>query len=205
MKHLSKTKSFRLKYCPRNVNRIDIAAYVDASFARKPYFTSQLGMAIFLTDSNDSLAWCTSAPTKTRVWPEQFLFVKSMPSVQLLTFLSFLSTISRLHLGRTFPIHMFIDTKSLFDLVTKASYTACKRLMIIISVIREAFREWGIDNIGHVMSEHNPADSFTNITTGILQKICETGKLNHPVQHWIINANPSIPMCEKGTKQYWAC
>lgn len=80
---------------------------------------------------------------------------------------------------------MFTDSKSLFDLVTKTSYTAEKRLMIDITCISDALKLGDIDNIGHISSEHNPADFFTKLKAGILQEI-KHRILHHPVQQWII-------------------
>ena len=61
--------------------------------------------------------------------------------------------------------------------------------MIDVTIIREAFRAEEIDNIGHVISEHNAADTFTNVSTGILQTILENGEHDHPVQQWIVKSN----------------
>lgn len=51
--------------------------------------------------------------------------------------------------------------------------------MIDMNYIRDAVRLEDIDNVAHILSEHNPADSFTNMKTRVLQKICESGRLNH--------------------------
>lgn len=69
----------------------------------------------------------------------------------------------RLILGGNVQIRMFIDSKLLSDLVTKTSYTAYKRLMIYITCIRDHFKLGDIDEVGHTLSEHNPADSFTKL------------------------------------------
>eukprot|EP00171_Calliarthron_tuberculosum_P006482 IDg6482t1 len=81
---------------------------------------------------------------------------------------------------------MSTDSKILFELVKKVYYTAEKRLLIDVAVIREAFRELETDSIGQVLSEHNPADSITKLTYGTQQKILTTEKLDHLVQQWSI-------------------
>lgn len=89
-------------------------------------------------------------------------------------------------LGKKVPTKMFTDSKSLFDLVTNTSYTAEKYLMIDVTCIRDEFKLGDIDDIGHILSQHNAAESSRKVSAGTLHTIMETGSLSHPVQPWII-------------------
>lgn len=81
---------------------------------------------------------------------------------------------------------MCTDSKSLIDLVTKTSHTAEKCLLIYIACIRDALKLGYIDNITHILSEHNPVDILTKLKPGMLEKTIKKGRRDHPVQQWII-------------------
>lgn len=61
------------------------------------------------------------------------------------------------------PIQMYTDRKSLFDVISKGSRTAEKRLMLDLFMAREAFKKRKISNIGLVRSGDNVADALTNV------------------------------------------
>jgi hypothetical protein len=56
------------------------------------------------------------------------------------------------------PIVILTDSLSLFDVITKATTTAEKRLMIDLCVVKQAYECSEVDTIGFVRSEYNPAD-----------------------------------------------
>lgn len=58
---------------------------------------------------------------------------------------------------------MFNVSKQLFDVITKASHTSEKRLMIDIAAVRQSYGREEIYHCGLVSSEDNLADSFTKI------------------------------------------
>lgn len=86
-------------------------------------------------------------------------------------------------LGISVPLHIYTDSKSLFDEITKCSHTAEKWLMIDIKAVRNAFKAHAITNIAFVRSENNPADSFTKLTaSSALKKVLTTNHCNFPVE-----------------------
>ncbi|CDF40899.1 unnamed protein product [Chondrus crispus] len=87
---------------------------------------------------------------------------------------------------RKIPITMLTDSKQMFDVITKASHTAEKRLMIDIAASREAYNKHEISNVGLVLSEHNIADGLTKVNRcKALEEVVKTGFDKNPVQQWI--------------------
>ena len=90
-------------------------------------------------------------------------------------------------LGREVPLNMYTDSKSLFDTITKRSQTSEKRLLIDLTAVREAYRRREITNVAWVRSEYNLADAMTKIVKdSILDDVLTSGKLDHPIEQWIV-------------------
>ena len=64
-------------------------------------------------------------------------------------------------LNRSKPLHLLIDSKSLFYIIGKNSRTSEKRLMLDTSTTREAYNSEQVSNIGFVRSSYNLADGLT--------------------------------------------
>lgn len=58
------------------------------------------------------------------------------------------------------PLVMLTDSKQLFGVITRASHTTEKRLMIDVAAAREAYNRYEISNVGLVKSEHNVSDGL---------------------------------------------
>ena len=119
----------------------------------------------------------TSAPKPTT-------FRVSMPQDDIVFNHEILKSILR----KDIPVQLMTDSKSLFDTITKLSTVSEKRLLIDIAAIRETYRNGELSNVAHVASEYNLADCFTKRTkSNLLRHLMETGKLDHPINQWIIN------------------
>lgn len=53
LKHLLKTREFQLRYRPREEAALKLSGYADAYFENNAYFSSQLGMVIYLSDGKE--------------------------------------------------------------------------------------------------------------------------------------------------------
>lgn len=85
-------------------------------------------------------------------------------------------------------MHLFTDSMSIFDTITKLSSLSEKPLLIDISAIRQAYVNGEIKNLGHISSEYNIADPLTKqMHSPLLTSLLDTGKLRHPVNKWIIH------------------
>ena len=80
-------------------------------------------------------------------------------------------------------MHLLMDSKFLFDIISKGSRTSEKRIMLDIHSALEAYQTQEISNIGFVRSCDNLADGLTKkkmqkalfnlLQTGIFEVKCE--------------------------------
>jgi hypothetical protein len=81
-------------------------------------------------------------------------------------------------LGKVIPLTILTDSKTLFDVIAKASYTREKRIFIDLACAREGYRLFEIENIGLISTEENIADGFTKDTSmENLPRTVRTGRL----------------------------
>ncbi len=164
-----------------------IRGYSDASFTSNADLTSQLWMIILLSDATGNSTTvhyaCCKSRRVTRYVLAAEVYAFSACYDYAYTFAHDLSII----LGKTVPVQLFTDSKSIFDIITKLSTVSEKRLLIDISALRQAYTSGEIQNNGHISSEYNIAGPLTEkMNSDILVRLLETGKLNHPVHQWII-------------------
>jgi hypothetical protein len=90
-------------------------------------------------------------------------------------------------LKRRVDILMYTDSLSLFDVITKSSTTAEKRLMIDLVVVREAYDRMEIAQLAFLRINWNPADALTKVSRNTyLETILTTGTIDHPVAQWVV-------------------
>lgn len=87
-------------------------------------------------------------------------------------------------------LQLSIYSKTLSDVISKATKTFEKRLMLDIAVARESFRNMEISSISFIRSSNNIADGLTKFTRqGKLQAVLLTEKLVFTVEQWIVWEN----------------
>ena len=97
-------------------------------------------------------------------------------------------------LGTKIPLYLLTYSKSIFDTVTKLPNVSEKRLMIDMTSLRQSCNSGEIENLGHVLTEYNLADSLTKkMNSTVLRELMTTSKINRPVNLWILNSNESFP------------
>ena len=80
--------------------------------------------------------------------------------------------------SKRIPFYVFMDSKQVFDTITKASRTTERRLLIDIAAAQQAYNRHEISNIGLVASEDMIADSLTKTRSGSsLMKLLTSGKM----------------------------
>ena len=176
-----------LKYPKLDHDTLHLRAYADASFASNKDLTSQLGYLILLCDGNNRCHVINYASRKSR------RVVKSIMAGEVYAFsaafdVSFLlkHDMDRV-LNRLIPLHMFTDSKQMFDVITSARHTTEKRLMIDITAARQSYERFEIHNVGLVPGKSNPADGFTKPNPcNALREILKSGIDETPVSQWVI-------------------
>ena len=186
IKHLQKTADNALLYKKLDVDSIAINAYADASFSNNSDLTSQLGFIVVLKDKHyqSNIIHFTSYKSR-RV-------VRSILGGEVYAFsdafdwaFTFRHDLEKL-MGRKVPLSMFTDSRSLFDIITKASSTKEKRLMIDLTASREGYEKNEISDIGLVRSEHNPADGLTKIGKCPALEQLMHNNCKFPIEQWIV-------------------
>ena len=87
---------------------------------------------------------------------------------------------------QSIPIVMMTDSLSLFKIITKATTTTEKRLMIDLCTVNQSFKNGEFENIGFIRTQYNPADAFTKVKRNtILEQFLKTATIFHPIEQWI--------------------
>ena len=182
--------NIKLKYSPLDKETLHLRAYVDASFATNDDHSSQLGYVILLCDSQDRCHILDFASRKCK------RVVRSIMAGEVYAFAEGFDTVFAIKHAleklyrQKIPITMLTDSKQMFDVITKASFTSEKRLLIDISAAREAYNRHEISNVGLVLSEHNIADGLTKPKPcSSLMQVMTSGYDKNPVQQWIFRMN----------------
>lgn len=140
-----------------------LVVYTDAAFANNKDLKSQLGYLILLTGKYNRCNILQYSSYKSRrvarsvlgsevyAFEDEFDFAFSLNHD--------LEKVTGLHI----PIQMLTDSKSLFDIIPKSSTTKEKRLLIDIATIKHAYKNYELSEVGHILSQQNPSDAFTNM------------------------------------------
>ena len=186
IKHANATKTLSLMYAPLDKETLHLLVYADASFASNDDLSSQLGYIVLLCDGHSRCHVMTYSSRKSR------RVVKSIMAGEVYAFADAFDAafIIKHDLERIYdqhlPLVMLTDSKQMFDVITRASHTTKKRLMIDVAAAREAYKRYEISNVGLVRSEHNPADGLTKppICPALDATLC-TGRDVNPVKQWV--------------------
>ena len=144
---------------------LNLQTYTDAGFADNNDTSSQLGYIMFLVDKYDycqPLMWFSHKSKRV---------TKSVLGSEMMAFADgFDFSFSLKHdlqkiLNQDVPLIMLTDSLSLFDVITKASTTREKRLLIDINVVSEAYPRFEINTIGFIRTQYNPADALTKVNS----------------------------------------
>lgn len=187
IKHLQTYEDLTLK-CP-NIDKdsLRLVTYYDASFATNEDKSSQLGYFIFLADKDNKcqpIYWTSyksKRVTRSVLGSEVMAFADAFD-------MSFAITHDiQTMLGKVILLQLFTDSLSSFDVLTRAKTTTEKRLMIDLKSVKESYDKNEIADIAFIRSEFNIADALTKIKKhSILIETLMHGKLDHPVEQWIV-------------------
>ncbi len=160
IKHLRKTPRQSLVYPKLDLQSLKLKVYADSSFANNADYTSQLGYIVLLTDKTNTCHVLHYSSHKSRrvtrsvLGGEVYAFADAFDRAYII------KREFQNMLGKSIPLTMFTDSKSLFDVITKCSITTEKRLMIDIKSVREAYDRQEGSDVGFLRSEFNAADTF---------------------------------------------
>lgn len=187
IKYARSTADLVLSYRPLDRTTLHLRVYADASFASNDDNSSQLGFVILLCDAVDRCHVLAYSSKKSRrvvrsiMAGEVYAFANAFDEAFIIKY-----DLERLY-KQPVPLTMLTDSKQLFDVITRASHTTEKRLMIDIAAAREAYNRKEISNVGLVKSANNLADGLTKPGFCMsLDDVLRTSVDRHPVEQWII-------------------
>lgn len=185
--HIQKTKKLSLKFPELDRASLQMRVYTDASFASNYDLSSQLGYLVFLADKNNLAHLISWSSHKSKRVSRSVHGSEVMAFADGFDMAFAIRHDLQLMLSQSINILMFTDSLSLFDVLTKATVTTEKRLMIDLKTVKDSYKCQEIENICHVRSEFNPADALTKVKRNLLlEQFLETNKLDHPVEQWVI-------------------
>ena len=161
IKHAKSTKEMVLSYKPLERESLHLRVHADSSFHSNDDMSSQLGYIVLLCDTADQCHVLTYSSKKARrivgsiVAGEDYAFADAFDAAYILKY-----DLERVY-NQPLPVVMLTDSKQTFDVMTRATHTTEKRLMIDIAAAREAYNRHEISNVGLVKSEHNIAEGLT--------------------------------------------
>ena len=81
-------------------------------------------------------------------------------------------------MGFRVPMLMLLDSKALFDVLTSNKKTTEQRLMIDLSIAREAYLKGEIDDVGLIRSQDNYSDDLSKLRgNGKLSEFLRSGRV----------------------------
>lgn len=187
------THEIGLKFKRLNVNELRLALFTDASFANTDNFKSQIGFVIVLTDDSNTGNIIHYGSSRCR------RVTRSVMAAEILGLsYGFDNAFVTRHmlneiLGQEIPIDIYIDSRTVFNVIAKHASTSEKRLQIDVSALREAHDKKIIRSISWIPSNQNVADAMTkgNVPdTHSLWKLMTSNELQIKPTGWIAPMQP---------------
>jgi hypothetical protein len=175
-----------LTFTKLDKNSLQLLVFTDASFANNKDLSSQIGYVLVLADGSGKgniLHWSSvkcKRVTRSVLASELYAMAHGFDISTAIK-----STIDRI-LGKTVPIVLCTDSKSLYDCLVKLGTTAEKRLMIDIMCLRQAYERREIAEVKWIKGNTNPADSMTKgKASGALKQLLDTNTVQLEVVEWV--------------------
>ncbi len=168
-----------------------IGLFIDAAFANNADLSSQLGFLTTLMDADGNCntvhygsAKCKRV-TRSALSSELYAMVHGFDQTYVIK-----ATLEQF-MNRGVPLHIFTDSKSLFDSLTTLNSTTEKRLLIDLSMLRESYEKHEIAEVFWIPGGQNPADALTKTgACDALVKLIQTNKVDITPAAWIERETP---------------
>lgn len=186
IKYCHSTFDVGLNFVPLDQDSVRLVLFTDASFANAKDWKSQIGFVLIAVDKdmNANIVHYGSSRCKrvarsvmaaeihglTYGWDNAYIGKTMLEEI----------------LGKEIKIDVYVDSKTLFNIITKYSTTMEKRLQIDVAAIRESAERRELNRFGWIPGTANPADALTK----------ETVKNSNPLRS-LLNSN-RLFLDEKG-------
>jgi hypothetical protein len=187
IKYLHSNTEVVLRYPSMEAKSLSLHVFSDAAFANNEDFTCQLGYISFLADNYNVCAILDFKSMKARRITRSILAGELIAFAEAFDRAFVMRSDLEDMLGISIPLRMYTDNQSLFDVISKGSMTAERRLQIDIALAREGFdRNW-ISDIALVSSKDNLADALTKpLVSERLLETMKSSQLDVQAVKWII-------------------
>jgi hypothetical protein len=177
-----------LRFVPLDLESLRVVVFADASFANTSDYRSQIGFVICMVDGHETANIVHYGSTKCR------RVTRSCMAAELHGLIlgfdnAFLvgSMISEI-LNRSVAIDAYIDSKSVFDTITKLSLTTEKRLQIDAAALQESHLTGELRSLYWIPSNDNCADALTKEPyqkNSALLQLMRSNKINVSPTGWV--------------------
>jgi hypothetical protein len=172
-----------------DMRTLTLHVFSDAAFANNDDFVCKLGYLAFLSDQEGNCALLDYKSMKARRVTRSILAGELIAFAEAFdrSFVLKSDLEDMLNAQCEIPIRMYTDSQSLFDVISKRSMTAERRLQIDIALAREGFdRKW-ISDIALVASLDNLADALTKPwASGGFLEVLKSTRLRTHARRWIV-------------------
>ena len=185
------TPSKGLRFIPLDSETIVVGVFIDASFACNPGLSSQLGYLITLRDERGVTNVIHYGSVKSKRVTRSVLAAELYAMILGFDVSAVIQRTITDFLGKHVPLHLYTDSKSLYDSLTTLNATSEKRLLIDLALLRESYETREIDAVYWIPGTQNPADSLTKWNAcGALNSLLEQNILNVSPNAWIERPRP---------------
>jgi hypothetical protein len=190
--HLSPEESMR--FPTLNTASLSICVFCDVSFANNEDMSSQMGYIALLVDDKNRCAPLVFKSTKCKRITRSVLAAEAIAFAEGFDQGFAIKNDLQEILGKVIPLTILTDSKTLFDVITKASYTREKRILIDLACAREGCRLFEIDKIRLISTEENIADGLTkDKSMENLRRTVRTGRLHTTVKQFVLRNQSEQP------------
>lgn len=128
-----------LTFVPLDLHSLKCAIFLDAGSANNAEHSSQLGLITVLMDTRLHANIIHYGSIKSKRITRSVLKVELFAMVHGFDVSSKICIALNEMFGKVLPLHVFTDSRSLFDRLTKISRTAEERLLIDLSSLRQCY------------------------------------------------------------------
>lgn len=187
-KRARETSEIGLNFVELDLDSLQYFLFTDASFANASNGASQIGFVLCLADSSGKANIVHFGSQRCK---------RVTRSVMAAELLALNYGFDNAYLGKKMleeifeleiPLKVFIDSRTVFNTVTKGSSTLEKRLQIEAYALRQSYNRGELNQLSWIPSEQNIADALTKGLPSIdhaLYRVMKTNKLHVQKLGWV--------------------
>jgi hypothetical protein len=177
-----------LRFVPLDLSSMRVVVFADASFANASDYKSQIGFVVCLADANNAANIVHYGSAKCRRVTRSVMAAELHGLVLGFDHAYVVQTIVSGIMGRDIALDAYIDSKTVFDTVTKLGPTLEKRLQIDAAALQESHLKGELRSIYWIPSSENCADPLTKEryqSDSALRRLMRSNQLEVSPTGWV--------------------